>query len=334
MSIYSAKLIFSRLDLNIKRVFIKNLLIILFVVFFIFCFKLFVYSQDKLFTDLNKEDNDFILEPVLMFFSNSPEYIKENGYLISGYVSKFTPTLIYFYHLNDTEIYKELVIRFYNSDNSTGNLNEEDNEIYIDGVFSSGKNYFKVGSDVNNKMLKHFSPNYFNFKNEYIIKIPFKSKELLSGFLWIFSRNGLNFESYVSDYNSNLDYRYILKTDNKHVKGIFGVGRILTYLPINQDIIVGDIPLSGIQANMLLKGTYKVMYHFVVDRKGEVYFNPRGGISRPSFIIYNKFSSLYFTKGEVFREYTENKLADKLYVKEFITLPEGASYYPVRYIIK
>jgi hypothetical protein len=330
MSIYSARLIFSRLDLNIKKVFIKKLVIILFEFFFIFYFKLFVYSQDKLFTNLNKEDNDFILEPVLMFFSNSPEYIKENGYLISGYVSKFTPMLIYFYHLNDTEIYKELVIRFCNSNS----LNEEDNEIYIDGVFSSGKNYFKVGADVNNKMLKNFNPNYFNFKNEYIIKIPFKSKELLSGFLWIFSSNGLNFESYVSDYDSNLDYRYLLKIDDKHVKGIFGVGRILTYLPINQDIIVGDIPLSGIQANMLLKGTYKVMYHFVVDRKGEVYFNPRGGISRPSFIIYNKFSSLYFTKDEVFREYTENKLADKLYIKEFITLPEGASYYPVRYIIK
>jgi hypothetical protein len=144
MRIYSARLTFSRLDLNIKRVFIKNLLIILFVVFFIFCFKLFVYSEDKLFSNLNKDKNDFILESVLMFFSNSPEYIKENGYLISGYVSKFTPTLIYFYHLNDTEIYKELVIRFYNFDNSTGNLNNEDNEIYIDGVFSSGKNYFKV----------------------------------------------------------------------------------------------------------------------------------------------------------------------------------------------
>ena len=330
MSIYSAKLIFSRLDLNIKKVFIKKLVIILFEFFFIFYFKLFVYCQDKLFTNLNKEDNDFILEPVLMFFSNSPEYIKENGYLISGYVSKFTPTLIYFYHLNDTEVYKELVIRFCNSNS----LNEEDNEIYINGVFSSGKNYFKVSSDVNNKMLKNFSPNYFNFKNEYIIKIPFKSKELLSGFVWIFSSNGLNFESYVSDYDSNLDYRYILKTDNKHVKGIFGVGRILTYLPINQDIIVGDIPLSGIQANMLLKGTYKVMYHFVVNRKGEIYFNPRGGVSRPSFIIYNKFTSFYFTKGEVFREYTENKLTDQLYIKEFITLPEGASYYPVRYIIK
>jgi hypothetical protein len=87
----------------------------LFVFFFIFYFKLFVYSEDKLFSNLNKEDNDFILEPVLIFFSNSPEYIKENGYLISGYISKFTPTLIYFYHLNDTEIYKELVIRFYNS---------------------------------------------------------------------------------------------------------------------------------------------------------------------------------------------------------------------------
>jgi len=96
MSIYSAKIIFSILDLNIKKVFIKKFLIILFVVFFIFCFKLFVYSQDKLFSNLNKEDNDFILEPVLMFFSNSPEYIKENGYLISGYISKFTPTLIYF----------------------------------------------------------------------------------------------------------------------------------------------------------------------------------------------------------------------------------------------
>jgi hypothetical protein len=334
MRIYNTKIIFSRLDLNIKKVFIKKFLIILFVFFFIFYFKLFVYSEDKLFSNLNKEDNDFILEPVLIFFSNSPEYIKENGYLIGGYISKFTPTLIYFYHLNDTEIYKELVIRFYNFDNSTVNLNNEDNEIYIDGLFSSGKNYFKVGADVNNKMLKNFNPNYFNFKNEYIIKIPFKSKELLSGFLWIFSRNGLNFESYVSDYNSNLDYRYLLKTDNKHVKGIFGVGRILTYLPINQDIIVGDIPLSGIQANMLLKGTYKVMYHFVVDRKGEAYFNPRGGISRPSFIIYNKFSSLYFTRGEVFREYTENKLTDQLYIKEFITLPEGASYYPVRYIIK
>jgi len=334
MSVHSIRLIFSKLDLSIKKNFIKKLLMTLFVVFFIFYCNILVYSQDKVFSNLNenlnKEDNDFIVEPVLMFFSNSPEYIEENGYLISGYISRFTPMLIYFYHVNNTEIYKELVIKFYNSDK----LSNEDNEIYIDGLFSSSDNYFKVGSDVNNKMLKHFSPNYFNFKNEYIIKIPFKSNELLSGFLWIFSSNGLNFESYVIDYDSNLDYRYLLKTDNKHVKGIFGIGRILTYLPMNQDIIVGDIPLGGIQANMLLKGTYKVMYHFVIEKEGEVYFNPRGGVSRPSFVIYNKFSSLYFTKGKVFKEYTENKLLDKVYIKEFIVVPEGASYYPVRYIIR
>ncbi len=317
----------------------KKINIVLFVLFFLVSviFLNFFYFNNYLIYSIDVIDNnfinnsdkeekrDFIIEPVLMFFSNSPEYITNNGYLISGYVSNFTPTLIYFYHVNKSEIYKELVIRFYNDKN---------NEIYIDGLFSSGKNYFKVGSDVNNKMLKNFNPTYLSFENEFIIKIPFKPYDLLSGFIWIFTNNSLNFESFVINTNDVINYRYILKTDNKHVKGIFGVGRILTYLPENQDIIVGDIPLAGIESNMLLKGTYKVMYHFVVNKTGEIYFNPRGGPSRPAFVIYNKFYNIYFTQGSISREYTETKLTNRNYVKEFIVIPEGASYYPVRFLIK
>lgn len=318
---------------NYNKKFIRNNIFFLFFLGCILFLRIFGYSEGLVYLEKSGENNginnevnsEFILEPVLMFFSNSPEYVKQNGYLISGYISAFTPTLIYFYHVNNTEVYKELVIKFYNN---------KFNEVYIDGLFSSGNNYFKVGADVNNKMLKKFNPSYFSFENEYVIKIPFKQKELLSGFLWIFTNNGFNFESYVIDYNADLDYKYLLKTDNKHVKGIFGINRILTYLPKDQDIIVGDIPLAGIESNMLLKGTYKVMYHFIVKRVGEIYFNPRGGPSRPSFVISNGFSYYYFTQGNVFKEYTENKLIYKNYIVEFITIPEGASYYPVRFIIK
>ncbi|MGC8734873.1 MAG: hypothetical protein ACP5RD_07570 [bacterium] len=312
------------------KILIKSKKILLFFFSFVLFFKILVYSKilvcshDLGGLEKNVNNNEFILEPVLMFFSNSPEYVNQNGYLISGYISAFTPTLIYFYHLNNSEIYKQLVIKFYNNGV---------NEVYIDSLFSSGDNYFKVGADINNKMLKNFNPVYFSFENEYVIKIPFKQKELLSGFIWIFSNNGINFESYVCE--DKLDYRYLLKTDNKHVKGIFGISRILTYLPKDQDIIVGDIPLVGIESNMLLKGTYKVMYHFVVKRSGDIYFNPRGGPSRPSFVIFNGFNYCYFTQGNVFKEYTENKLTENNnYIVEFITIPEGASYYPVRFLIK
>lgn len=309
---------------------LNSLLFILFFFIFIIFFEFFnfnnfvVYSNDNNFINKGEESN-FIIEPVLMFFSNSPEYISNNGYLINGYISSFTPILIYFYHVNKSELYKELVIRFYN---------DKVNEVYIDGVFSSGNDYFKVGADINNKMLKNFNPNYVSFEKEYIIRIPFKPYELLSGFLWVFSNNGFNFESFVINNNDNINYRYLLKTDNKHVKGIFGTGRILTYLPENQDIIVGDIPLAGIESNMLLKGTYKVMYHFVLNKSGEIHFNPRGGPSRPAFVIYNEFSTSYFTQGKIYKEYTENKLTNKNYIKDFIVIPEGASYYPVRYLIK
>lgn len=262
----------------------------------------------------------YSFEPVLMFFSNSPEYVKSNGYLISGTVSAFTPTLIYFYHLNDTGEDKKIYIKF------SGNA-----EAFIDFVFSSSENnYFKVGNDVGKKIFKDFKPTKFFINGEYLFEVDFKSKNLVSGYFWVFSNGRLDFESWVG----NVDYRYILPTDKKHVKGIFGVGRIITFLPSDMNyMVVGDIPLDGIETNMLLKGSYKVFYHFVVNRKvNQIFFSARGGPSIPIYYFNSDCGQFIYTSGNIYKPYNEVKIFERnVFIRDFITQSIGASFYPVYY---
>lgn len=265
----------------------------------------------------------YFIEPVLLFFSNSPEYVKSNGYLISGTVSPFTPTLIYFYHLNDNSQDKKIYIRF------RGKC-----EVYIDFLFSSSNdNYFKVGTEVARAIFKNFKPNKFYLDNERIFEIDFPSKYLISGYLWIFSNGRIDFESWIGDIN----YIYILPTDNKHVKGIFGIGRIITYLPEDMDyMVVGDIPLDGIETNMLLKGTYKIFYHFVVNRQVEkISFSARGGVSIPLYLMKTKQGKFVYSEGKVYKPYDENIIFEQeIFLEELFTQPVGAYFYPVYYRLK
>ncbi|MEN3015592.1 MAG: hypothetical protein ABDH21_06030 [bacterium] len=258
-------------------------------------------------------------EPVLLFFSNSPEYVKSNGYLISGTISQFTPTMIYFYHLNDSNQDKKMYLRF------KGNC-----EAFVSLTFSSSKeNYFRVGNDVGLGILKN-SPQKIVVQDQYIFEVDFYSQNLLSGFVWVFSNGRIDFESWVHEPN----YRHILPQDNKHVKGIFGMGRIVTYLPTDMNyMVVGDIPLSGIESNMLLKGTYKVFYHFVVNRQvSGIVFSARGGPSIPMFHLKSKQGDFIYTSGGVHKPYDEKPVFNnQVFITEFICQPLGACYYPVYY---
>ncbi|MCS7164772.1 MAG: hypothetical protein RMJ51_00595 [Candidatus Calescibacterium sp.] len=261
-------------------------------------------------------------EPVLMFFSNSPEYVKKDGYLISGTISGFTPTLIYFYHLNDTLEDKKIYLVL------TGKC-----EAYINFAFSSSKDsYFKVGNDIAREIFKNFNPTKYYIDGRYIFEIDFKPQFLVSGYFWIYSNGRIDFDSWVG----NVKYRYILPTDRKHVKGIFGIGRIVTYVPEDLNyLVVGDIPLDGIETNMVLKGTYKVFYHFIVNRRiRSIYFSARGGPSIPIYLIKSSYEELVYTSGGVYRPYDEIKIFDReIYMEELITQPIGACYYPVYYRI-
>ncbi|MFN3995558.1 MAG: hypothetical protein ACK4GR_03390 [bacterium] len=265
----------------------------------------------------------YSFEPVLLFFSNSPEYVKNNGYLISGTVSPFTPTLIYFYHLNDTFEDKRLYIRFSGK-----------SEAYISYYFSSSRdNYFRVGNEVGAEIFKNFNPQKSYIEDEKVFEVNFPSKYLISGYFWVFSNARIDFESWIGEVN----YRYILPLDNKHVKGIFGMSRIVTYLPNDLDyLVVGDIPLDGIETNMLLKGTYKVFYHFVLNRQVKgISFSARGGPSIPIYYISSKQGDFIYTGGGVFKPYDDNVIfSSEIFIKDFLTQPLGACYYPVYYKIK
>ncbi|MCS6955925.1 MAG: hypothetical protein NZM44_06185 [Candidatus Calescibacterium sp.] len=262
----------------------------------------------------------YAYEPVLMFFSNSPEYVKNDGYLISGTVSQFTPTIIYFYHLNDTDVDKKIYLKF------VGNC-----EAFINFAFSSSKdNYFKVGNDVGKEIFKNFNPKKYYINGEYIFEMDFISQFLVSGYFWVFSNGRIDFEAWVGSPN----YRYILPTDKKHVKGIFGIGRIVTYVPSDFNyLVVGDIPLDGIQTNMLLKGTYKIFYHFIIEREvSGIKFSARGGPSIPLYLIKSKYGGFMYTSGGVYKPYEEIGIFNqRTYIKEFFTQPLGACYYPVYY---
>lgn len=275
-------------------------------IIFVFFLKLKVYS----------------FEPVLTFFSNSPEYVKNDGFLISGTISQFTPTIIYFYHLNDTDKDKNIYLKF------IGNC-----EYYINFFFSeSSDNYFKVGNDVGAHIFKNFNPERRFLDGQYLFEIPFKASFLVSGYIWVFSNGRIDFESWVGEPN----YRYILPLDKKHVKGIFGMGRIITYLPTDLEyLVVGDIPLDGIQSNMLLKGTYKVFYHFVINRQiNTIRFSARGGPSIPIYYLISKSGDLILTRGSIYKPYQEyDILIRDIFLNEFITQPIGACYYPVYYRI-
>jgi len=261
-----------------------------------------------------------IVEPVLMFFSNSPEYVKSNGYLISGTISQFTPTIIYFYHLNDSNQDKKIYLRL------RGNC-----EVFVDYYFSSSaNNYFVVGKNVGANMIKNFNPKKIDLVGESIFEVDFKKSELVSGYFWFFTNGRIDFDSLVGEEK----YKYILPLDNKHVKGIFGISRIVTYLPYDSDyLVVGDVPLDGIESNMPLKGTYKIFYQFIVNRNiSSISFSARGGPSIPFFFLKTKTGDFYFTNGNIIKPYEEVEIFKKqVFLLELLTQPLGASYYPVYY---
>lgn len=241
------------------------------------------------------------LDTGTLLFSDSPEYVTEDGILYGDRIDG--DSRVYFYHVNESNIPKKVVVVAYNPSNEPGDIilrgyqyTKPSTSYYIVGKELSTM-YYEGDMAVNRVRVE---PHSYALVGERLNGVAIQPDELFSGIVDM----KLPFPMYISTAMMHMDYdpltfvqqQYYLPSDNAKLRGTFrGKDRSLkTLIPYSPKDGVGYIKIGdGIDDRFLQgrdvmdnrtsenTGNYGVDYSISIRTKGEgkihMYFNPQGG---------------------------------------------------------
>lgn len=291
------------------------------------------------------------LEPVLLMFSDHPEIISKRGLLFNAGIIKNKPVRLQYYHQGDpASPPRAIFFTFFNP-------NKEKCVLKVLGDFGGpDKRVFKVGHGSNVKFLKRLA------SDEGIIwEIPpgeqvdfnvhiLKPSEVVSGLYQFLMIEGkpLWFYIVVKENPDELFFHPPLTSTDTHDKGAYlittvKVKRMLDSYEKETYTSIGSMPLADVFGAKPMQGDYGVVYdiEFILknstakDRNVSLYFNPRGGPAAGTFLVGSNIVECVVTKAykeTLIRNVKVKARSERIF--KLKTLPEGASYYPVRIIAR
>lgn len=291
-------------------------------------------------------------EPVFLMFSNHPEKVSSCGVLFNASCVFKKKVRLQFYHLSAMKNKNPyLSLRFYNPDKT------KTAKIYISGDMQGpSENFMKVGHQ-----------NNIGFLNKKNNKIGIAYEIKPGGSLILFNEEMPNgklfcgiYEMYLMEGPPVWFYMFANKTKDEkpiypevsstdtHAKGVYMVTDFTYDVKFETKekekyITFGDTPLRNIFPGKNLAGDYGAIYNInllaqeTIGKAGrlEIIFQPRGGGATGTFIVDGRLLEIGSTKAKIEKKIWSYIL--KPYERRVIkikTMPEGASYYPVRIIFR
>lgn len=241
------------------------------------------------------------LDTGTLLFSDSPEYVTEDGILYGDRIDG--DSRVYFYHVNESDVPKKVVVVAYNPTDEPGDIilrgyqyTKPSTSYYLVGKQLSTM-YYEGDTPVNRI---HVEPHSYALVGARLNGVAIQPDELFSGIVDM----TLPFPMYVSTAMMHMDYdpltfvqqQHYLPSDSAKLRGTFrGKDRSLkTLIPYTPNDGVGYIKIGdGIDDRFLQgrdvmdnrpsenTGNYGVDYNISIRTKGDdtihMYFNPQGG---------------------------------------------------------
>lgn len=285
-----------------------------------------------------------------LMFSDHPETIRKSGLLFQGGLIPFRTVRFNYYHVNaEREPDRELLL-------VVKNKTKVPSLLHLMGATAGPSPWeMEVGHRVNVQFLEARESG-----NGRIYEIPPHSQitikshsmppgQLVSGLLELQLVLGKPLEFCLYARIPGEEFSQELLSDDKdvHARGVYEVPELTADLRVKDDeeksLLLGDLPLENLFQGRTLKGSYGIFWRAMVtlvndtnvSRQMGIYFQPRGGKATGTFYIDNKLREISPTP-----PYKEVLLAaidvpPKTERKvPIISLPEGASNYPVKIIVR
>ncbi len=284
--------------------------------------------------------------------SDHPEKVENRGALFLGGLTLLRPLIFQYYHLGKLRG---------SSPNITllvQNTGSESAAIHLQkGIGNTSLDYFSSGHTNNVRWFAAVSQNLGSFvrvepgQTIELFRQPMPREQVVSGTLGLTQTEGppLNF-AFVArpDDREQPSLNNLLKEDDVHSRGFYPAAR----QTLNRHYKLGETPLhlavgavrqqtfSGVRE---LRGDYGITYQMELQlsnptsRSGkvELVFNPRGGAATGTFLVNGQTVEVANTAAFEERVFHTVDLDPKSTETLFLeTIPEGASSYPVRIVVR
>ncbi|MEQ8188191.1 MAG: hypothetical protein ABRQ39_09515 [Candidatus Eremiobacterota bacterium] len=292
-------------------------------------------------------------KPALLFVSDSPEKIVQDGIMFSHILSGDSPARLLYYHQNGSEKEKYLIIEVFNPYKTACKI------WFISGTGGPNPQEAFVGHVATSRFMRNCLYNSGQFLTIppgervviYIQKMA--PKEILTGLFHIQSpaMSLLELTIRAESKPSGQITKEILPrdSDSTHCRGVYPAPFVNineTYIAgeAEKSIYIGKSPfLESLDDGGPLYGNYGVLYDMTVKLKNpssgvkevEMSFTSQGGIAQGTFLIDGRMietpvvkSSEHVSLATLFLKGGEERV---IHVN---TIPQGGSHYPVRIMLK
>ena len=291
-------------------------------------------------------------EPSIAALSDHPEKVDRRGGLFFGGLTRLRPLVFQYYHLGKlrgSEPHLSFILSNPGAEPATLHLQK--------GIGRTSLDYFSSGHTNNLRWFqaKRDRLGYFvTLAPKQTIELfrqPLPLEEVVSGTLGLTQTEGppLSF-AFVArpDDEEGLSLNNLLKAEDVHSRGFYPAAKQVVrrtfrtgHEPLG--IAVGAIRQQTFSGVRELRGDYGVTYRIELDlvndsaqeKTVELVFNPRGGAATGTFYLGEDLLEVENTKAfeeRVFHQATLSPGEERHLLLE--TIPEGASSYPVRIIVR
>jgi hypothetical protein len=291
-------------------------------------------------------------EPYIVALSDHPEKVERRGGLFFGGLTPFRTLLFQYYHLGKLRgADPNLTFVVQNSGSRPATLHLQR------GIGRTSLDYFSSGHTNNVRWFQALQR-----KLGYFVEIspgdtielfrqPMPREEVVSGTLGLTQTSGppLSF-AFVArpDDREAISLNNLLKKDDVHSRGFYPAARqvLRRTFRLGQDPInlaVGAVRQQTFSGVRELRGDYGVTYDMHLElrndgqREGliELVFNPRGGAATGTFLLDGDVIEVENTEAFAERVFHTIKLVPgETRNLRLQTIPEGASSYPVRIVVR
>ncbi|MFH0802133.1 MAG: hypothetical protein V2A78_07075 [bacterium] len=293
-----------------------------------------------------------ILDPTFLMFSNYPEKVKERGLLFSGGLIRHQPVRFQYYHLGHPESPgRFLLLRLYNPGETSARLH------VVRGCGGPSGDFMKEGHLNSLEFLSRFAGNEGEIltveahSSLDLASIPLPSGEVVSGTYQIHLLDGPPLGMYlfsVDDEKQSISYPSIIDSKDPHATGVYPIANFYmrdAFRSAEKEkyLTIGDFSLQNYLPQKSLAGAYGCVYNIQMKLQNpgpeaveiQILFQPRGGHATATFLIGDEIIPVGFTR--VGKEVLLRRIPLQPGEEKDLTIrtmPEGASFYPVRLIFR
>ncbi len=291
------------------------------------------------------------IDPILLAFSNHPERLKRPGLLFEAGLIRNKPVrLRYYHHVEEEGTLHYVAIFLYNSTRKPARVH------MLGATGGPSKDFLMAGHMANIKFFHRLATRQGWVEEippgAHLIKaFPVGKGEVISGTTDMILLEGGPLQMLVnSSVNPTDPVQYPLKVDetDRHARGAYPLAAIFTdttYFLEEQErfFTIGDTPLADIFGGRNIRGNYGVSYKYsfnLVNDTGrpgavDLMFQPRGGVATATFLVDGQLASIGTTRAFNVVPFARVPLgAGESRVIQVVTMPEDASNYPIRIILK